>query len=202
MGITYRIGRNAFNWFYSNIITAYTKPVSAAVALLWAYFAASQINGEQTWNLFYAYAAGQILYFVYFGYLRIRYGKGGFFEIFERNQKERWGILSTIISYPRALVFILTWIFMPLGLVIFTLLNAFFIIGSVVGVILPNYEGALLTLCIFLLLFAWAIVSWFEHRKRKEALVSEKVKKVGWIGKFQHRFGELLTDEEKKKLEE
>ncbi|MBI5224487.1 hypothetical protein HY989_01315 [Candidatus Micrarchaeota archaeon] len=202
MGISYRVGRSAFAWFYSNIKTAYSKPIGAILSLLWAYFAAVQINIPLIWDSFYAYVLGQICYFIYFGYLNFRYGKGGFFELFEKNEHEKWGVISSIISYPRALFLLFVFIYMPLGLLIFTSINAYLLIGSIVGLFLGGYDGALLSFCIFALLFVWAIISWFEFNKRESELVSKKIKKVGWIGEFQHRFGELLTDEEKKKLEE
>ena len=161
MGVSYRIGRSAFAWFYSNIKTAYSKPIGAILSLLWAYFAAVQINIAFIWDSFYAYAIGQILYFLYFGYLRFRFGKGGFFELFEKNELEKWGILSKIISYPRAIILLLIFSYMPLGLSIFTSINAFLIIDSVVGLFIGGNNGALLSLSVFMLLFVWAIIVLF-----------------------------------------
>ncbi len=207
MGWSYRLGRWAFKSVKGAFLTAYTKPLFALVALGWAFLAAWQTNHPFVWEYFRYYAIGQAAWLLYYAYLRLRFGEGSLVTLFLDSFSEPNSFITKITGALRSIFAMLSLTLLPLGLLVFTVLNFYFLFLGVFSLFFPVPSASFLSQTALFLLGILLVRSYWAYRSRYKAMAKKKVQRMGgWLGEILSQddkvLNSVLSKEELESLEE
>ncbi|MBI5224486.1 hypothetical protein HY989_01310 [Candidatus Micrarchaeota archaeon] len=145
--------KEIFSRIFRTIVDGFSKPISAAIAVAWAYLATIQLNNPFGYDVFwYFYLPGQIVWFVFKKY---------FFVLLDESNRKEISI-KKIIANALAGPLIILYAFLLFALVFFSYANIYLFFNGIIGLILPAIISAQLATVLTILLILLAFYE-FEH---------------------------------------
>ena len=178
-----------FRGFIKTIKNAYSKPLPALFAVVWAYFAAVWWSPQEGINAFFAYVVVQVVWLI-FGNKSLKVAS----EIYGKKLTIKMRIISTVIGIMVLFGWFLFW-----AIVLFSFVNLWQFITILLAFFVPEYEQAkaISFYATVSLTLIWLLIGIIDIRgflrdskrlKSKSELSEEEKEKLktikdkGWIG--------------------